>query len=147
MGRRRKSRELAVQVLFNLEFTCDEPDCVFNLICELLSSRQSAKHFARELVLGVCEKKADLDELISRASKNWRLERMSCIDICMLRLAVFEMLFMEDIPAKVSIDEALEIGKKFGNDDSGRFINGVLDNIYNSLVKQGKLEKAGPSGI
>ncbi len=66
---------------------------------------------------------------------------MSRLDRCILRLAAFEISFLEDIPAKVSFDEALEIGKKFGSENSGRFINGVLDNIYNTLVKQGRLKK------
>ena len=140
MGRRRKARELAVQVLFNLEFSSDSPADVFDLICEVFSSRRAIRSFSKELVLGVCNKKDDLDELISNASKNWRLDRMSRLDKCILRLAAFEILFMEDIPPKVSIDEAVEIGKKFGSDGSGSFINGVLDNIYNKLVEQGRLE-------
>ena len=134
MGKRRKARELAIQVLFNLEFSTDKPDDVFDLICEILNSREPIKPFSRELLLGVCENKKKLDGLISRASKNWRLERMSLLDKCILRLAAFEILFMENIPPKVSIDEAVELGKKFGSDASGSFINGVLDNIYNKLV-------------
>ncbi len=94
--------------------------------------------FSRQLVMGVCEKKVSLDELIGRSSRNWRLERMSRLDRCILRIAAFEILFMEDIPPKVSIDEALEIGKKFGSENSGSFINGILDNIYNSIVEEGK---------
>jgi transcription termination factor NusB len=66
---------------------------------------------------------------------------MARLDKCILRLAAFELLFMEDIPPKVSIDEAVEMGKKFGGDDSGSFINGILDNIYNTLLQQGRLKK------
>ena len=66
---------------------------------------------------------------------------MARLDKCILRLAAFEFLFMEDIPPKVSIDEAVEIGKKFGGDDSGSFINGILDNIYNTLLQQGRLKE------
>ena len=79
--------------------------------------------------------------MISRASRNWRLERMLHIDKCILRLAAFEILFEEDIPPKVSIDEAVEMGKKFGSEDSAGFINGVLDSIYNTLVKEGRIKK------
>ena len=79
--------------------------------------------------------------MISQASKNWRLDRMPLLDKCILRLAAFEILFMEDIPPKVSIDEAVEMGKKFGGKDSGSFLNGVLDNIYNNLVQEGRLKK------
>jgi transcription antitermination factor NusB len=144
MGRRRKARELAVQVNFHLEFSPGDPGEAFDLLCEKFNSKESIKPFSKKLVLGVHEKKKDLDQLISIASKNWRLDRMSCLDRCVLRLAVFEILFMQDIPPKVSIDEAVEIGKKFGSEDSGSFINGVLDKIYNTLVQEGRLtEKEG----
>ena len=132
MGKRRQARELAIQVLFHLEFNSGDPDDVFDLTCENFSSQESSRPFSRMLVAGVCEKRKTLDELISRASKNWRLERMSRLDRCILRLAAYEILFMEDIPPKVSIDEALELGKRFGTENSGSFINGILDNIYNT---------------
>ncbi len=136
MGKRRRSRELAVQVLFQLEFISGDPIEAFDLICENFNAKKSIRPFSRQLVLGICDKKNDLDRLISQTSKNWRLKRMNRIDKCILRLAVFEILFMDDIPPKVSIDEAVEIGKKFGSEDSGSFINGILDNIYNTLEKE-----------
>jgi len=135
MGERRRARELAVQVLFHLEFSPDDPSEVFDLICENFDARESIRDFSRKLVLGVCEKKKTLDKIISDASKNWRIERMARLDRSILRLAAFESMFMEDIPPKVSLDEAVEIGKKFGSEDSGRYINGVLDNIYTTRVK------------
>ncbi len=134
MGMRRGARELAVQILFHMEFNQGDPDTVFDLICENFNSKKSVRGFARQLVLGVCEKRQELDKVIGRASKNWRLERMSRLDKCVLRLAVFEMFFLDDIPLKVSLDEAVEIGKKFGGEDSTRFINGVLDSIYTQIV-------------
>lgn len=136
MGKRRRARELAIQVLFHLEFNSGDPDDVFDLICDNFGSQESARPFSRQLVLGVCAKREELDGLIRSASKNWRLERMSRLDRCILRLGAFEIAFLKDIPPKVSIDEALEIGKKFGSEDSCRFINGILDNIYNTLVHQ-----------
>lgn len=141
MGNRRKARELAIQVLFHLEFSSGDPDGIFDLICDNFKSQEPIRPFAKKLFLGVCEKMKDLDELISHASKNWRLERMPLVDKCVLRLAAFEILFMEDIPPKVSIDEAVEMGKKFGSEDSGSFINGVLDSVYNTLFKEGRLNK------
>ena len=131
MGERRRSRELAIQVLFHFEFNSGDPGVVFDLICENFKSRESTWPFSRKLVLGVLDSKTELDRLITQASRNWRLERMSCLDKCILRMAIFEILFMEDIPPKVSIDEAVELGKKFGSEDSGSFINGVLDKVYN----------------
>ena len=135
MGERRRARELAVQVLFHLEFSPDDPSEVFDLVCENFHARESIRDFSKKLVLGVYEKKSTLDKVISEASKNWRIERMARLDKSILRLAAFEIMFMADIPPKVSLDEAVEIGKKFGGEDSSRFINGVLDNIYSTTVK------------
>ncbi len=146
MGKRRRARELAIQVLFHLDFNVDDPNKVFDLICENFNSMKSIRPFSRHLVLGVCENMKELDRLISQASKNWKLDRMPRLDKCILRLATFEILFVEDVPPKVSIDEAVEIGKKFGSNDSGGFINGVLDNIYNTLVKEGSLKVISKSG-
>jgi transcription antitermination factor NusB len=141
MGSRRQARELAIKVLFHLEFTPGDPEEVFQLICENFGSSKSMRSFSRELVLGVCGNRRELDRLISRASEHWRLERMSRVDRTILRLGAFEILAMKDIPPKVSIDEAVELGKIYGTEDSGGFINGVLDNIYNNLKQENGLEK------
>lgn len=141
MGKRRRARELAIQVLFHMEFTPGDPEEVFQLICENFRSTLSTRSFSRQLVLGVCENKEYMDKSISRSSKNWRLERMSCLDRNILRLGVFEIIFMKDIPPKVSIDEAVELAKKYGTEDSGAFINGILDDIYNNLKLEGAIEK------
>jgi len=138
MGKRRRARELAVQVLFHLEVNPADPEEAFGQVCENFGAGESIRPFSRELVMGVCEKRQDLDSLIVSASKHWRLERMPSVDRSILRVATFEMLCREDIPAKVSIDEAVEIGKKFGTEDSGSFINGILDNIYNALFQDGR---------
>ena len=84
--------------------------------------------------------------MISQSSRNWRIDRMARLDRSILRLAVFEMMFMPDIPPRVSLDEAVEIGKIYGSEDSGRYINGVLDNIYNTIIKN-KLRKADPQKV
>jgi transcription antitermination factor NusB len=133
MGERRRARELAVQVLFHLEFNLDDPSETFQLICDTFSPKKSVRPFARDLVMGVCKNKASLDQIIRKASKNWRMERMTHVDKSILRLAVFELLFLEDIPPRVSLDEAVELGKKFGSENSARYINGVLDHIYTTL--------------
>lgn len=136
MGRRRKARELAVKVLFHLEFNLDDRAEVFDVIWESFHFPQEAKTFSWELVSGVYENRDVIDNMITKASKNWRLSRMSIVDKCILRLATYEILFMDDIPPKVSIDEAIELGKKFGDKDSPRFINGVLDNIHNRFLER-----------
>jgi transcription antitermination factor NusB len=138
MGKRRRARELAVQVLFHMEYNPGDPDAGFKLICENFRPSKAVRAFSRELVRGVLEKREELDGLIKRSSKNWRLERMSPVDRNILRVAVFEILYLQDIPPKVSIDEGVELGKKFGTEESGSFINGILDHIFNSM--QGDLE-------
>jgi transcription antitermination factor NusB len=123
-----------------MEFNPDDGSEAFDLVCRNFASPESSRAFSKELVLGVCENREDLDKMISRSSRNWRIERMPLLDRCILRLAAFEILFRDDIPPKVSIDESVEIGKKFGGEDSSSFINGVLDNIYNNLVREGRLK-------
>jgi transcription antitermination factor NusB len=137
MGKRRRARELAIQVLFHLEYNPDDPGGSFDTICKSFLPPKQIRSFSKALVLGVWENKRDLDRLIGQASKNWRIERMSRVDRNILRIAVFEVVYMGDIPPKVSIDEAVELGKKYGTEESGAFINGVLDHIYNELGAKG----------
>ncbi len=142
MGVRRKARELAIQVLFSLDFGVHTPEQAFELICRNFSIDKKAKDFSKELVLGVWENRERIDSVINSVSKNWRLERMSRIDKSILRLATYELLFRDDIPPKVSINEAIELAKKYGNDSSYSFINGILDSIYNSMIKKGDKDEA-----
>jgi transcription antitermination factor NusB len=133
MGKRRKARELTIQVLFNIDFSTDDPEKIFDLVCSNFESSRSVWDFSKELVLGIHEKRDYIDGLIRNSSKNWRIERMSKVDRSILRLGVYELLYLEDIPPKVSIDEAVELGKRYGTDESGAFINGVLDNVFKQL--------------
>ena len=141
MGNRRNARELAVKTLFHLEFNTDDPDEACELISQNFDPRRTNSKFSKELVAGVCENMEDLNRLISQTSRHWRLERMPRVDRCILRLAVFEFLFREDIPPRVTIDEAVDIGKRFGSENSGSFINGVLDSIYTALMHQGHFKE------
>ncbi|MFB0532534.1 MAG: transcription antitermination factor NusB [Desulfatiglandales bacterium] len=138
MGKRRHSRELAIKVLFHLEFSSDDPAVAFDLICDDFGAPEDIKPFSKELVLGVCVHLKDLDNVIEKASKNWRLERIAKVDRSILRLAAYELLYRADIPPKVSINEAVDLGKKFGTEESGAFINGVLDKIYSTLMSDKK---------
>ena len=92
MGKRRRARELAIQVLFYMEVNPAEPEEAFDLVCQNFDGGETIGPFARELVLGVYEKRPELDRLIIRASKNWRLERMPYVDRSILRMAAFEIL-------------------------------------------------------
>ncbi len=141
MGSRRKARELCIKVLFHLSFSDGDADEAFELVCNNFEAPKSSMAYARQMVKGVWEKKGELDSHIGKASKNWRIERMPVLDRSILRLAVMEMLYMDDIPPKVSIDEAVELGKGFGGEDSAAFINGVLDNVFNRLLNEGRFDE------
>jgi len=154
MGRRRRSREVALQILFQIEVAEIAPGEATNLYYDILSADQeeqefkvpaSVRPFAEELVQGVYLHRTELDQLIVSASENWRLERMSIVDRNVLRIALYEMLYCQDIPPKVSINEAIDLGKSFGSGDSGAFINGILDNILAELQKQGRILPAQPA--
>jgi transcription antitermination factor NusB len=133
MGNRRKARELAIQILFYTEFAKGSTGELFDVICDNFDPSKAIRAFSRKLVYGVSENLETLDKLIRESSKHWRLERMSVVDRSILRLGAYEILYMDDTPPKVAIDEAIELGKKFGSEESGAFINGILDNIFLSL--------------
>jgi transcription antitermination factor NusB len=135
MGNRRRARELVVQVLFHLEFSREDPEKAFDLLCDNFRVRKSLRVFSKDLVLGICERMKELDTLIQQASIHWRVERMPLVDRSILRLAVYEMIFRKDIPPTVSIDEAVEMGKRFGSEHSASFINGVLDRVYKDVTQ------------
>lgn len=120
-----------------MEYNPGSPEDSFETVCQSFLPPKEIRPFAKELVMGVWKEKEALDKLIGRASKNWRIERMSRVDRNILRIAVYEVVYMGDIPPKVSIDEAVELGKRFGTEDSGAFVNGVLDCIYNTLELNG----------
>lgn len=88
------------------------------------------------LVLGVLEHYKELDRLIERYSENWRLDRINIIERNILRMALFELLYCEEIPPKVTMNEAIDLGKRYGSEDSGGFINGILDRIQNEVVRK-----------
>jgi len=94
---------------------------------------EATRAFADRLVRGVKQNQVKVDELITRYTEHWDLERMAVVDRNILRLAVWELLAGEETPAKVAINEAIEIAKKFGTQESSRFINGILDRIYKEL--------------
>lgn len=127
MRGRRKAREIALQVLYGLNFVNVDVQEALDLFWGNFAAPKSAKDFAAFLVQGICEHREELDKLIAGCSDNWSLGRMSRVDINILRLAVFEFLYCEDIPPKVTLNEAVDLGKTFGSENSGSFINGILD--------------------
>ena len=129
MGKRREGREAALQFLFShdLNTRLDERDA--EAFWVLRRTSPSVRAFAEELITGVGAQQEKLDLLIAPALDNFDIERVSAVERNILRIAVFEMLNLQEIPAAVTINEAIEIAKRFGGNESGRFINGVLDRI------------------
>ena len=135
MGNRRKSRELAMQALFYMDTNGDISLENLDLYCSNFQPTKDVRPFFLKLVRGVISSRSRIDAIIERFSSNWKMHRMSGVDRNMMRLAVYETLFCDDIPVKVSINEAIDIGKKFGSQESGAFINGILDSIRIALDK------------
>jgi len=133
--KRRKSRESALQVLY--QWDIEQPD-------DQKGSAHFKEHFLlkeedpflEKIIKGVREHCQEIDRLIERYSENWRLSRISPIDRTILRMAIFELLFCEDIPPKVTLNEAVDLGKRYGSEHSGSFINGILDRILNEVVRK-----------
>jgi len=136
LGRRTKSREFALQALYQLNITKQDVAALLVQFQEHFLPGGEADEFLRRLVLGVLEHCEELDRLIERYSENWRLDRIDVIDRNILRMALFELLYCEDIPPKVTINEAIDLGKRYGSEDSGSFINGILDRIQNEVVRK-----------
>jgi len=139
MGTRRKARELAMQALFYMDMRRDFSEETFGRFCANFAPKPSVRPFFLRLARGVLGSLTELDALIERFSENWSLGRMSGVDRNVMRIAVYEMVCCRDIPAKVSINEAVDIGKKFGTEESGAFINGIVDSIR-AAVEAGELQ-------
>lgn len=136
MGKRRKSREFALQVLYQLEITKQDAIKTLAQFWENFSPGEGRNEFGEQIVLGVMEHCQEIDRLIKQYSKNWRLDRMTIIDRNILRMAIFELLYCKEIPPKVTLNEAVDLGKRFGSEDSGSFINGILDRIQNEAIQK-----------
>jgi N utilization substance protein B len=100
------------------------------------SSSEGTDEFAERIVLGVLDHAREIDQLIQRFSEHWRLERINLVDRNILRMAIFELLYCDEIPPKVTLNEAIDLGKRYGSEDSGSFINGILDRIQKEAIKK-----------
>ena len=129
MGVRREARELALQLLYAMELNPIDIEEGLRLSRENSRASEGARLFAEELVAGVMANRSAIDKKIRGQSKNWAISRMAKVDLNILRLALFELMFREDIPRNVTINEAIEVAKKFGSEESSAFINGMLDEM------------------
>ncbi len=130
MRKRSQAREYALQMLYLLEMNPQEPKEIFDSFwSDHPETSSEVKTFANQLVEGTFQHRAELDEIIQRYAENWELDRMAAVDRNIMRFAAYELLFLEEIPPKVAINEAVNIAKKYSKEDSGKFVNGVLDKI------------------
>lgn len=138
--KRRRSREYALQILFQLELTGTElsDDLLKEFWKGINNEPDDVKDFTHRIVRETLVNRDKIDEIIIKAAQNWSLERMAVIDRNILRAATYELSCREDIPNSVAINEALEIAKKFSTEESASFINGILDKIANETPKKAK---------
>ena len=137
MGTRRKARELAVQLLYQHDLAKADPEEGMRLFWEYFPVDIEAREFCTQLVLGTLDRLAVIDDLLSEASENWSLNRMSVVDRNILRLATYELVDRPEIPPSVSLNEAIEIAKKYSSPDAAVFINGVLDRVKRTVYPVG----------
>ncbi len=133
MGKRTKSREIALKVLYQLDMINGNAEEVFDLFWQNFDPPDELRDFAQHIVKGVCHYRKEIDTIIEYYSEHWRLKRMSLVDRNILRSAVFELLYCADTPPKVILNEAVELGKKFGSGKSGSFVNGILDKVAHRI--------------
>ena len=139
MRKRTKSRECALKILYAIDITNEDPQKCIDIFWENHEKVESQiKAFADSLAMGVYNNKELIDRLLSKYTTNWQLKRMAVIDRNVLRFATYELMFAKDIPPKVSINEAIDIAKKYGGSDSGKFVNGILDKINKTEAKKDK---------
>ena len=166
MGKRREARERAVQFLFQHDL--NPPERLDGALDQFWESQRAAaiaeekgaanwgekvelppptsdeaavRLFADPLIRGVLEHRDESDDIIKKHAKNWDLHRIAAVDRNILRLAIFEMLHRDDIPPVVSINEAVDIAKKFSTQDSGKFVNGILDKVKGELMRPARVVK------
>ena len=130
MGKRRAARELALKFLYQTEFNSNSPDSELKSFCERANVSEEIQDFTQALIKNIFIHKKEVDGLLKKISANWVPDRMAMIDKNILRLGICELLFDSTTPPKVVINEAVEIAKKFGTEESPDFINGILDKVY-----------------
>jgi N utilization substance protein B len=133
VGQRRKARILALQLLYQVDLIQDELEASMSLLWGGTEASDAAHHTAEERARGVRNHLEEIDRLIQTCSDHWRIDRMAVVDRNILRLAVYELIYHPEIPEPVILNEAIELGKRFGTEESGAFINGVLDQIRLNL--------------
>lgn len=144
LSKRRQVRERVLQALYAFEQSGDEAEHVLRTVVQpTFEEDRTYLRFAERLFLRSADVREEADELIGRHIENWEISRLALTDRLVLRLAIAEFLYFEDIPPKVTLNEAVEVAKAFGTDKSGAFVNGVLDAILRELRENDRLKKSG----
>lgn len=138
MGKRRKARESALQILFQLEFDNSQPEETLKQYWISQRSSTETKGYTKQLIIGITAHQEEIDRTVQSGSENWRISRMPIVDRNILRMAVFELFYEKSLAPAIVINEAIEIAKKFGSDKSSPFINGVLDGLLKKMKKNKK---------
>jgi N utilization substance protein B len=141
--RRRRVREKVLQALYAYELSGDSTDHVIESVIVDLRKNAESYAFAKSFFLKVVESKDEVDQLIKKQVAHWEFNRLAIIDKIVLRMGICELLYFDDIPPKVSINEAIEIAREFSTDKSDKFVNGVLDAVLDDLKANGTLNKQG----
>ncbi|MCX5843165.1 MAG: transcription antitermination factor NusB [Deltaproteobacteria bacterium] len=136
MHQRRKAREVALQVLYELDVLNIDAKEAIRLFWNNFQATEDSKKFSTLLIEGAWDNREQIDNLIRSCSEHWSLERMSRVDRNILRMAVYELLYCPNIPPKVTLNEAIDLGKMYGSENSGSFINGILDAVYLTLYRE-----------
>ena len=130
MTNRRQARECALEVLYRLDLVGDEPEHTIAEILLRKNPSEESETYLRRLVDAALGNQQEIDAALRKHLTRWRLERLTVLDRAILRLVAAEILYFDDVPPKVSINEAVDIAKKYGDDEAGKFVNGVLDSVF-----------------
>ena len=133
MGRRRQSREIALQLLYALDITRANSREVLRAAWTETMLSPEIRDFTTTLVTGVIQRRDEIDAFIQECSTNWSLERIGMVERNILRFAIYELCFLPDIPPNVTINEAVEVAKKYGTEEAPAFINGILDHVKHAV--------------
>ncbi|HJL17254.1 MAG TPA: transcription antitermination factor NusB [Sandaracinaceae bacterium LLY-WYZ-13_1] len=136
MGSRRRGREAALQMLYQVDVSGVTPEQALASYWTYLGANREGEEFSTVLVKGWAEMRDRIDGIIREVSQHWRLERMARVDRNILRLATYELIALDDVPRRVTLNEAVELAKRFGSEGSAGFVNGVLDRIASDLGKK-----------
>jgi N utilization substance protein B len=140
-------RELALKALYQMDIRADASNEDLVLLFETFTASDEVRRFATRLVEGVRGEQIALDRQVAGALEHWSIGRLSRVDHNILRMALYELMRFEDVPARVTIDEAIELAKTYGDQDSGRFVNGVLDQLAGRLNLKAKGEESNPAKV